>query len=237
MPEYSRSPKLQPAFDLLLESFDYALDTGSDRWEFAVPIRQLSKLRLGPSDLRWLVRKGYALHAREVTVPGDNGRRFQSTGDLTFCKRTCFVLTDAGVVQARSLNSDQGGIHGGNSSNGADPASHSGPAASSITQPTPVPQWDTTNRELRINGRLVKRFKWQAINQETILAAFEEEGWPARIDDPLPPHPEQDPKRRLADTIKCLNRKQAHELIHFRGDGTGEGVFWEYVPENGDGSA
>jgi hypothetical protein len=62
-----------------------------------------------------------------------------------------------------------------------------------------------------------------------VLCAFEEEGWPARIDDPLPPQQDQDSKRRLSDTIKCLNRKQSHHLIHFRGDGTGEGVVWERV--------
>ena len=39
----------------------------------------------------------------------------------------------------------------------------------------------------------------------------------------------QDPKRRLSDTIKCLNRKQANSLIHFRGDGTGEGIVWEFA--------
>ena len=78
----------------------------------------------------------------------------------------------------------------------------------------------------------MKRFKWTAANQETILVAFEEEGWPARIDDPLPQQPEQDPKRRLSDTIKCLNRKQTNELIRFRGDGTGEGVTWELIGQD-----
>ena len=87
---------------------------------------------------------------------------------------------------------------------------------------------------LGINGTTVKRFRWTAANQETILAAFEEEGWPHRIDDPLPPQPDQDSKRRLSDTIKCLNRKQINQLIHFHGDGTGEGVIWELV--EGDGS-
>ena len=76
---------------------------------------------------------------------------------------------------------------------------------------------------------LVKQFKWTAENQEAILCVFEEEGWPARIDDPLPPQAEQDSKRRLSDTIKCLNRKQANPILHFRGDGTGEGIIWELV--------
>ena len=44
---------------------------------------------------------------------------------------------------------------------------------------------------------------------------------------------EQDPKRRLSDTTKCLNRKQTNELIRFRGDGTGEGVTWELVGQDG----
>jgi len=96
-----------------------------------------------------------------------------------------------------------------------------------------MPTWDSQTRELRIDVVTVKRFKWTAVNQETVLAAFEEECWPHRIDDPLPPHPEQDSKRRLSDTIKCLNRKQINPLIHFRGDGTGEGVTWELVEEDG----
>ena len=58
---------------------------------------------------------------------------------------------------------------------------------------------------------------------------FEEEEWPPRIDHPLPQMPEQDPRRRLHDTIKCLNRNQKHPLIRFHSDGTGEGVVWELV--------
>ncbi|PHR86470.1 MAG: hypothetical protein COA78_37910, partial [Blastopirellula sp.] len=98
-----------------------------------------------------------------------------------------------------------------------------------------LPTWDADRRLLRINGTIVKRFKWTASNQEAILATFEEDGWPARIDDPLSPQPEQCPKRRLSDTIKCLNRKQQNKLIHFRGDGTGEAVTWELVERDGAG--
>jgi hypothetical protein len=31
----------------------------------------------------------------------------------------------------------------------------------------------------------------------------------------------------LHDTINTLNRHQKHLLVHFLGDGTGEGVRWE----------
>lgn len=93
--------------------------------------------------------------------------------------------------------------------------------------PDVTPVWDRTKRELRVGNRVVKQFKWPAENQERVLDAFQDNGWPVRIDDPLLPHPEICPKRRLHDTLKCLNRKQANELIKFRGDGTGLGVLLE----------
>jgi hypothetical protein len=77
-----------------------------------------------------------------------------------------------------------------------------------------------------------------APNQELILGCFEEEGWPPRIDDPLPPHPELAAKRRLHATITTLNRHHKHRLLRFLGDGSGEGVRWELLcpPVNNNGS-
>src|SRR5207247_9758075 len=90
-----------------------------------------------------------------------------------------------------------------------------------------LPRWDSERRELRWGELVVKQFRVPAPNQETVLAAFEEEGWPRRIDDPLPPRADQDPKCRLHDTINKLNRNQQQPLIHFRGDGMGRGLHWE----------
>ena len=59
--------------------------------------------------------------------------------------------------------------------------------------------------------------------------AFEEDGWPSRIDDALPPVVGLVTKRRLRDTIKSLNRRQKNRLIRFKGDGTGEGVCWQLM--------
>ena len=92
-----------------------------------------------------------------------------------------------------------------------------------------VPQWIPDIRELRLSGNVVKRYKWQAVDQETVLAAFEEDGWPTVIDDPLPPKSELDPKRRLHDTVKALNRNQLKHAIRFRGNGNGEGIRWELL--------
>lgn len=93
------------------------------------------------------------------------------------------------------------------------------------------PVWDRVRRELRFGETVVKRFKWPAENQERVLDAFEENGWPRHINDPLEQHASICPKRRLHDTLKCLNRKQVVEAIKFRGDGTGLGVFLEIVRE------
>ncbi len=90
------------------------------------------------------------------------------------------------------------------------------------------PHWDPMRRELTVDGQIVKRFRLPAANQEAVLLAFEEEGWPAAIFDPLPPRDEQNCKQRLHDTIKALNRSRLARVILFRGDGTGEGVLWEW---------
>ena len=198
----------------LLKAYHYAQVVQRETWDFAVEIRTLREAGLTDADFRWLTCQGYVDHACEVTVLGNDGRHFERTGKLSFAKRTCFVLTTAGEAFARSL------LDG-------DSRSRLVIAADAPAHQSGHPTWDPQRRELRFGGALVKQFKWPAINQEMILCAFAEEGWPARIDDPLPPQPEQDSKRRLSDTIKCLNRKQQNRLMHFRSDGTGEGVIWE----------
>ena len=68
-----------------------------------------------------------------------------------------------------------------------------------------------------------------AVTQEAILAAFQEEGWPPHLDDPLPPVRDGYPKDRLRDAIRHLNANQKKRLIRFRGDGTGQGILWELI--------
>jgi len=227
-------PRVREALAQLAEAHGYARDAQRDVWDFAVEIATLYASGLTPSDLRWLVCKGYAEHAREVTQPGEDGRAFRPTGSLTFTKRTCCVLTQKGLSFLEGMGSD--GTSGDSWVGRVDsPSPATGePSANGrndgrLVRPKRRPVWDAQHRELRLAGLLVKRFRWRAPNQETLLAVFEEEEWPPRIDDPLPRMPEQDPRRRLHDTIKCLNRNQEHHLIRFHGDGTGEGVVWELV--------
>lgn len=225
--------KFRLTLKVLLDATIYAEETTSNRWEFAVELDQLVGMGLTHNDFRWLVHMGLVEHQREVTLEGDDGRAFQPTGNLTFTVATCFILTDAGISVARAAGA-----------NGTRAASQTSPPfmdyrssmvdnekdSNGVHQAAlNLPVWDGKRRELLVNGTMVKHLKASAHNQETILAVFEEEDWPMRIDDPLPPQPEQDPKRRLGDTIRCLNRNQAQRLIRFRGDGTGEGVIWELI--------
>jgi hypothetical protein len=91
-----------------------------------------------------------------------------------------------------------------------------------------TPRWDPARRELIVDGQLVKRFRVPAPNQEAVLAAFEEEGWPSRVFDPLSPKDDVEPKRRLQETIKALNCSRLARVIRFCGDGTGQGILWEW---------
>jgi hypothetical protein len=93
------------------------------------------------------------------------------------------------------------------------------------------PKWDARRRELRIGGQLVKRYRVPAASQEAVLSAFEEESWPAYIDDPLPGVADGVPKQRLHNAIKRLNDHQTNYLIHFHGNGNGEGIGWALVSD------
>lgn len=90
----------------------------------------------------------------------------------------------------------------------------------------PRPRWDAVRRELWCGETLIKRFRRAAPNQERVLIAFEEAGWPEAIDDPLPQEDGVLASERLWQTIKQLNRTIKPPLIHFGGDGTGTRVCW-----------
>jgi hypothetical protein len=91
------------------------------------------------------------------------------------------------------------------------------------------PTWDRELRELRVGDLVVKRFRQLARNQVTVLASFQELGWPRRIDDPLTGNSGIEPKRRLRDTIFALNRSHVTtKILAFEADGTGTGIIWKW---------
>jgi hypothetical protein len=192
---------------LLLDAYRWERELEADEWEFAVEIRCLNAAGLTNTHLRWILHRGYALHGVEQTQPGASRRTFRRVSNLSLPEATCFVLTDAGAAYALGC---------------------AGWCVPGVTahQGRQSPVWDALRRELRVGQVIVKRFKQPAASQELVLGAFEEEGWPPRIDDPLPPEAEQDPKRRLHSTISNLNRGQREIRVHFAGGGEGQSVCW-----------
>jgi hypothetical protein len=219
--------KLVRAISVLHEAFDYAHDVDADHWDFAVEIDELRRAGLMRCDLRWLICQGLLAHAREKTRNGDAHRTFEPLTNLQFGKRTCFMLTEAGRELAAELLSVAPAAAVKTSLAPWQTPRIATPETIGSQRTVAVPHWDRDRQELSVAGRVVKRFKVPAANQETVLAAFQEEHWPPRIDDPLPPRPDQDPKRRLHDTINSLNRNQKTALLRFLGDGSGQGVRWE----------
>lgn len=225
-PRIRLAPRIRTALIALLEAIDYGQDLERTAWDFAIELSCLRRMKLSNSDLRWLVGRALVDHAIEITTAGDAERSFRQPPRLMFRKRACFVLTAAGVALAREIAGRENTLHRSETHEVADHP------LLTIAHPHPLtPTWDRNRQELKVGNTVVKRFRVPAANQEAILAVFEEEHWPARIDDPLPPHREQSPKRRLQETIKSLNRNQKNSMIRFLGDGSGQGVLWEFSNE------
>src|SRR5207253_348158 len=96
-------------------------------------------------------------------------RSFRSTSSLSFDILDNFVLTSAGSVFARKTLIETGRI------SALLPLDES--AKSVVT-----PRWDRNSRTLYVGDDVVKRFHVPAGNQDVILTAFQEEGWPSCID-------------------------------------------------------
>src|SRR5579871_2164570 len=207
------------ALRFLLEAAEAASKEGLDVWQFAVEIGQLRVLGLSHTDLRCLLCWNYLEHAQELTTAVTGKRSFRRLMTLVLPQRTCFVLTAEGRVIASRYRAV--------STRGAEIATGMPIAATGSARE--APRWDAKACRLWWRKHLIKEFRRPAANQELVLAALEEEGWPPRIDDPLPPSRHIDPKVRLHDTIKALNRHHLQRILHFGGDGKGRGIQWILV--------
>ncbi len=243
---------------LLLKAADFAESERRRNWDFAVEIEDLQRLGLSRADLRWLVCRGWLEHAADVSAASGGERVFRSTGRLTFHDDSCFVLTAAGRAAANQLtstklpparpeaersgegthveassphrngkaNGENGKQNGnGNGNCGSIGAHGIGHNHSGVLKPL----WNPDLNRLTLGNLIVKEYRTPAPNQQLILSAFQEENWPHRIDDPLPPHPELDAKRRLHETIISLNRNQKNRTLRFSGDGNGLGIRWQAI--------
>ena len=188
--------QVRKALRLLLDAAEYADDLDRDLWDFALMIRELRAVGLSDNDLRWLACKGIVDVAIELTEPGEAVRTFRPCGSAMFSDRACFALSKG--AQAFAVASTSESMHVDTPCNGHATANPARPLVAPVVVAGQVPVWDCDRQELRWGGTLIKQFKVPSPNQETILAAFEEEHWPPRIDDPLPPQMDQEPKRTAA---------------------------------------
>jgi hypothetical protein len=184
--------------DALLEAQTDARTHRRDPWQFAVEMERLLAFGLTVGQLRRWVSQGWLLHGVETTQRTSNERTFDLVHHLGFEPGTCFVLSEDGVTKATAK----------------------------VVQVKRGPRWD--GRRLYWGMTIVKHFRQTAPCQRIILDAFEEQDWASEIDDPLPGTPTQDRKIRLRFTIRTLNRNMQKPLIHFGGNGTGDGVCWFY---------
>jgi hypothetical protein len=85
------------AVEALVRAFRYAADAQVPTWELAIEVRILFDLGLTLCDLRWLLHRGFALHAEESTPAGSARRVFRNLAPTEFPPGTCVVLTSAGM--------------------------------------------------------------------------------------------------------------------------------------------
>jgi hypothetical protein len=93
----------------------------------------------------------------------------------------------------------------------------------------PMPNYDGQLRELSVAGTMLHRFAPQARNMIAVLTAFQAQGWPRWIADPLGNGPESDFEKHLHDTVSALNHAQKPRLIHFSSTGADRTIRWDFV--------
>jgi len=209
---------VRSALGLLLEAHWFARRLQCDVWEFALATTSLVQAGATESVLRWLIYSGQALHGIERTRDASLHRVVRHVSHLWLTDRSCIVLSDAGVNSAVRVAEIEQQILSAD-------APH--PESNGTVKHLQKPEWDKQRRELWLDGRLVKRFRQPACDQELVLNAFQELEWPARMDDPIPVHRGIDSKKRLHDTIMRLNKHQVNHLMRFVGDGSGRAIGWE----------
>lgn len=235
------SERSRDGINMLLQAYTCGQDVGTDTWDFALEIDALYESGLTISDLRWLVAKRFVEHGQESSEYGAPHRSVCPGAGYFFTPTTCVVLTADGAAFADHFLKPSDASSQPTSPIETEPLLQGGqiselenepPKAQNLngsTEAVSKPCWDSRRRELSLDGMVIKRFRVPAQVQELILCAFEEEGWPEYIDDPLPVRKDVDPHARLHDAIHRLNRCQINRLLRFKGNGDGTAVSWELV--------
>ena len=209
--------RLRGALEALYANRFYAADLKQDPWEFAPYFVELRELGITRTDIQWLLHKGI-LH-RRPTVDETNSLLRSATTTLS---DLLFILSDKGCSYVSPISNTAPESDGD--------APHVDPTDDQATCGSPSelrPSWNRHDRELYFGDQLVKKFSVPAKNQELVLTAFEEEGWPQHIDSPLPPTKSGEVAAvRLRDTIKRLNQGHQAKYVTFHGNGSGSQIVW-----------
>src|SRR5438034_11576935 len=145
------------ALTRLCHALETARQMAAPAWEFACQLPDLRADGVTDTDLRWLLKRGYAEHRLETTKPGQRRRCFRPSRNARFLAASCFVLTAAGRAFARTLQLDW-------TRHAAQPP----PAPKQRRRPAraPRPRWDPDRRILWLGDVVVKQFRLEAKNQE-----------------------------------------------------------------------
>ena len=96
------------------------------------------------------------------------------------------------------------------------------------------PWFKKSLRRFFANGRIVRTFRRAAPDQMEILIAFQEQGWPAWIENPFGRSTSADSERRLSNAVARLNHQQKPKRIYFWVEKGTQRIYWKLIDENGD---
>jgi hypothetical protein len=215
-PTATERDAFRAAYLRLLVERRRARGSGPEPGHHGLPLSELRALRVGDAMLLWMLYQGHVCHLLPQPAHGDP--KLHPVDSLILRERSHFALTLEGEEAAVRLSADDFPLE-----ETASAALTGWPHSGRL-----LPRYDLLSRSFFWGRHCLKCFRQPSFNQEVILAAAEELRWPSWFDDPLPRARGINPKVRLHDTIKALNRHQNPYLLHFKGDGTGRRLGWEY---------
>jgi hypothetical protein len=190
-------------------------DQESSVHETTISLSRLRERAIADTILLWMMYQGHVEHLQ----PDETFPTCKRVSSLRFTSTSRFALTPCGMDYANGFLA--GVLLPDSEGDFAE-------VWDSLLLGCLLPGYDKQNRLLLWGRQVLKSFRQPAENQEIVLCSAEELNWPGWFDDPLPRFEGLNPKIRLHNTIKALNRHQTHGLVHFRGDGTGTRIGWVY---------
>ena len=206
------------AYIELLNARGEAEDRGLPASGLPVPLSRFHDFGIEDSILLWMLYQAHIEHFQNLPGPDTGPATLVSVTSLAMLPTSCFALTTAGAAFADRFLADVFA---------PEPPIRAA-ARRELPSGRPVPCYDMHERVWTWGPYVLKHFRQPALNQELILCTAEELDWLDWFDDPLPRRSGLNPKTRLHETIKDLNRRQTPYLVHFQGDGTGRRIGWIY---------